>query len=137
MSLPTEHPGEILSRIANGAVSVRRFVKNNGAQASVTGEKVLGVSRDSADTGKSFPVVIDGTALVEAGAAIAADTEVMTDSLGRAIKAVNGRYIAGRTMTSVSAAAKDVEVLLMAGAGTSVPWTTTTTTSSTTTTTTA
>lgn len=128
---PIEHPGEILTRTANGAVTNKRFVLNNGQQAYATGQKVLGVARDSRSNGESVAVAIDGTVLVEAGAGIPADAEIMTDSQGRAIRATRGKYVAGRTMGSVSGAGYDVEVFLGIGAGTSVLWSTTTTTTTT------
>jgi hypothetical protein len=72
--------------LASGAVTLRRFVGFNGAQATVQGQKVLGVAEyGSAAGGDNIPVISKGSAIVEAGAALAAGQAVITDNEGRAI----------------------------------------------------
>ena len=64
----------------------RRFVKSDGTRAGA-GETTIGVSRIASVTmNEDLPVDAAGVTLVEAGAAIAADTLVMSDADGRAVE---------------------------------------------------
>ena len=106
MALHTEKPGLITTGVASGAITKRRFVNYSDAQCSTIGELVKGVSREEdTEDGKPFAICVDGTALVEAGEALDAGTQVMTNGLGKAIKASYGskntpRYVAGVVMRS-------------------------------------
>lgn len=74
---------------ASGAVTGRRFVKHDGAQAVLNAE-AYGVARhDVADT---EPVAIDviGVVPVEAGGVIALGAEVQADASGKAIALAAG-----------------------------------------------
>ncbi len=70
---------------ALSAVTAYRFVDFTGVQATVQGQKVMGVSARAAAQGQGFEVAVIGTAIVEAGAAFAAGQALMSDALGRAI----------------------------------------------------
>lgn len=87
-----------LSILATAALSACRFVTAAGAHAGVAGD-ALGVTRSAGAEGAYVPYDIYGTAVVEAGAAIAEGDRVQSDSTGRAIKAaatgVKSAVIAG------------------------------------------
>jgi hypothetical protein len=108
-----------LTRVAAAAVLAHRFVDFDGTQCDVAGAKPLGVSQYKADAaGHPFAVDILGTALVEAGAAIALGakglTPIMTAADGRAI-AHDGdaaKAIAGYALQSAGAAGAIIEALL-------------------------
>jgi len=131
MGRQTERFETVVTRIASGTVDARRFIRQNGKQCDGAGQKAMGVSMDCAVNGQTFPVAIDGTALVEAGAGIPSDVEVTTDANGRAVRATRGQIVNGRSLGSVSGLGQDVEVFLCTG----ISVYTTTTTSSTTSTT--
>jgi len=135
MGRATEYPILIITKTASGAITRKRFVKSEGAQATVAGERVQGVSRDGAADGAPVPVTIMGTALVTAGQPVQAYQKVMTAADGKVIPAQKGKFIAGEAQ-SAGGAGEDIEVLLQIGS-LAAGATTTTTTSSTTTTTTA
>jgi len=132
----TEKPGNRITRRAVGAVTVNRFVKINGGQASVAGERVIGVSYDSALTGELIGVTIDGTALVECGAvALGQGAEVSTDANGKAIQARAGYFGAG-IVVEAAQPGQLVEIMLGSAKRVVTPVTSTTTTTSTSTSTT-
>lgn len=142
MGLHTEKPGIIVTGTANGAITKRRFIDFSDAVCSTKGALAKGVSREEdQDTGKTFAIVIDGTALVEAGDALDAGDKVTTNALGKAVVAGNGEYINGIVMRSQATSGQLVEIKLGGNMISTVPTTTSTTTtsssSSTTTTTTA
>ena len=138
MALHTEKPGLITTGVASGAITKRRFVNYSDAQCSAIGQLVKGVSReeDSAD-GETFAIVMDGTALVEAGEALDKGALIMTNALGKAIIASAGKYIAGVVMRAQAVLGEDVEVRLGGSMISTVPTTTSSTSSSSTTTSTA
>jgi len=98
---------------ASGAVTARRLVGFDGAQATATGVKVMGPAANDAADGEPVAVNVIGSLLVEAGAAIAAGADVVTDTQGRAITnpAVGGEFIVGQAATAVSGAGTPVRVL--------------------------
>jgi len=125
---------------AAGAITARRFVGYDGAQADTQGQKVTGVARAAAaQAGDVVPVDILGTAVVEAGGAVAIGDGVICDAQGRAIAgageiaiaaggtsvtstAANGailtggelpEYVAGRALQAASQAGDFIEVLLV------------------------
>lgn len=76
----------ILSVAAAGVIARRRFVGFDGLQATVQGQKVLGVaSMDAAAAGPQISVSVQGTAVVESGAALNPGDRVISDAQGRAI----------------------------------------------------
>jgi len=134
-NLHTEKPGIIDSAIAGAAITKRRFIGYDNKVISVKGALAKGVSRDEdTDLGKSFAIVIDGTALVEAGAALSAGDQVTSNALGKAVKAGRGEYVNGVVMREQLTVGQLVEVKLGGHVVAVVPTTTSTTTSTTTTT---
>ena len=132
----TEKPGTRITRRASGAVTVNRFVKINGAQASVLGERVIGVSYDSALDTELIGVTVDGSALVMCGAvALGVGAEVTTDANGKAVQARAGQFGAGIVLNAANPG-ELVEILLGSAKRVVTPVTSTTTTTSTTTSTT-
>lgn len=106
-----------LSRVAGAAVAAHRFVDFDGTQCDVAGDKPMGVSQYKADAaGQAFGVDVQGTTIVEAGAAIAlgakALTPVKTDADGRAIAQAGVGEIAGYALQAASGAGAQIEVLL-------------------------
>lgn len=94
------------SVLANGAVAARTFVDFTGAQAATQGMKVLGVARAASLAGGDYiPVDSIGSAIVVAGAALAAGQSVITDNQGRAIPNTGALAIkAGATAVTSNAA---------------------------------
>lgn len=93
---------------ASAAITKKRFVKLDGTdttgetvkQCDTAGERAFGVAFIGATTteiakGKGVPVLTEGRAIVEAGAALTVGQEVMTDTSGRAVLATTGNYILG------------------------------------------
>lgn len=93
-----------LSVVALGAIAAYRAVKFSGAQATVQGEKVMGVAKYAAAAGKDVAVDVKGTAIVESGAAIAQGQSLIIDNQGRAIPASALVVAAGATAVTSSAA---------------------------------
>lgn len=102
-----------LSVVAAGVIVANRFVTPAAIQA-VAGDNAYGVADSQAAVGERFPVVNQGSAIVETGAAIAAGALVQSDATGRAItKAAGttlGRLAPGEVAT---AAGQFVEVILI------------------------
>jgi hypothetical protein len=89
-----------------GAVTTRRFVGYDGAQASAQGQDVFGVSRETvAAAGYNFAVDTKGTAVVEAGAALNPGDRVISDNQGRAIPNTGALKIAAGAVAVTSVAA--------------------------------
>jgi len=89
---------------ASGAVSKCRGVGYDGAQATVQGQKVLGVSVTDAAAGALFAATCIGTAIIESGAVIAKGDALIVDALGRAIPASPLGVVAGAVAMTSSAA---------------------------------
>ncbi len=94
-------------------VVAERFVTGAGAQTGAAGN-ALGVARTAGVSGENIPVDVIGTAIVEAGAAIAANALVEADSVGRAVTksagVTLGRLAPGQSAT---AAGQFVEIILI------------------------
>lgn len=89
---------------ASGAVRRGRFVGFNGAEMTVAGGKALGVARHAAATGEDCAVIVSGTVIVEAGAAVTVGQTVGTDNQGRAIPGAPLSIVAGATAVTSTAA---------------------------------
>lgn len=134
MALHTEKPGTIVTGVANGAITKRRFIKYNDAQCNGKGQLAKGVSRDEdSDTGTPFAICIDGTALVEAGEALDAGDQVTTDGTGKAVVAGYGNYVNGVVMRTQLVSGQPVEIRLGGNMVSTVPTTSSTTSSASTT----
>lgn len=96
-----------------GALTRHRFVTAAGAHADAD---LYGVTQfDASAAGQEVTVTVAGTAVLEAGAAIASGTEyVIADAQGRAIAGGTAAANAGKLVRGQSAAAlgDKVEVLL-------------------------
>lgn len=93
-----------------GAVVANRFVTPVGAQTAADGY-AIGVARSAGSTGDVIPVDIHGTAVVEAGAAVAVGATIKADASGRAITwATSGAKIA-IALEAATAAGQMIEVL--------------------------
>ena len=98
---------------AASALTGDRFVTGTGAVPAANA-RVLGVALyNAAAAGDLIAVATNGTAIVEAGAAVAKDAAVSTDAQGRAITATTGA-VAGRALSAAAAAGDKIEVLLIA-----------------------
>lgn len=101
-----------LSLLLTGTVVADRFVTGVGAQTGAAGN-ALGVTRSAGVSGDVVPVDVIGTAVVEAGAAIAANALVESNASGQAITrsagVTLGRLAPGQVAT---AAGQFVEVIL-------------------------
>jgi hypothetical protein len=98
-----------------GTVAANRFVTPAGAQAGAD-VNTLGVSRVAGVSGDKITVDALGTAIVEAGAAIAKGATIETDASGRAVTwATSGPKVAV-ALEAAGAAGEFLEVLLIPNA---------------------
>lgn len=103
----------VLSVTAAAAITEHRFVSTTGG-VPAAGANVLGASKSLAASGEKFPVVCLGTAIVTAGAALAAGAALETDNQGRAITKNTGIAVARLAPgESAAAAGEKVEVILI------------------------
>lgn len=100
-----------LTVVAGAALTEHRFATAAGAVCGAGG-KALGLLHNDAASGDPVAVTVFGTAIMEAGAAIAADAYIQSDSLGRGVTAVNGPVLA-RALEAASLAGDKIEVLVM------------------------
>lgn len=107
-----------LTAIASATVAANRCITAAGAYPTAGGLP-LGVTRSSGVSGDPIPVDVLGTAVVEAGGAITADTPVMVTSTGKVV-AHDGdgdKHAIGRALEAAGADGDFVEVLLTPSAG--------------------
>jgi len=100
-----------LSVVAAGAITKHRFVTHGNTQAGAAAN-TLGVARTAAAPNEGLTVDVIGTAVVEAGAAIAAGAAIETDATGRAVTKAAGVTV-GRALQAATAAGDFIEVLLI------------------------
>lgn len=100
-----------LALIAGGAIAAERFVAVAGTQAGAAAN-CWGVARSDAAIGEVVPVDAIGTAIVTAGAAVAANALIETDAQGRAITRTAGPIVA-RALQAAGAAGDRIEVMLI------------------------
>lgn len=103
-----------LSLRASGAVTEYRCVGFGGAQIAAQGAKVAGVADYAAADGALFAANCVGTAIVEAGAAIAVGDSLIADAQGRAIPST-GPLTVKAGATAVTSTAANGAVLQGAG----------------------
>ena len=87
------------------AVAAYRAVGFDGAQASVQGQKVMGVANRPAAIGDGYDATVVGTAVIEAGAAFAVGASLIVDNQGRAIASSGALAIAAGAVAVTSTAA--------------------------------
>lgn len=112
-------PAFTLTQTAAGPVVADRFVTPLGEVAG-EGANTLGVAASAAAPGALFPVTVHGTAVVDSGAALEANTAVSSDAEGRAVTATTG-VIAGISRQAATDAGQKIEVLLLLNAAVSEP----------------
>ena len=107
-----------LTVTAAAALAAARFVTQSGSYPAA-GAAAFGVTRTSAAAaGDLVPVDVNGTAIVEAGAAVTFDAPLMLDSQGRVVPlTVGGKSPVARAMQAATAAGQQIEVLLVPSAG--------------------
>lgn len=98
-----------------GTVAASRFVTPAGAQAGADAN-TLGVTRTAGVSGDKVTADVLGTAIVEAGAAVAANATVKSDASGRAITWVASGAKVGIALQAAGAAGDLIEVLLIPNA---------------------
>lgn len=98
-----------------GTVAAHRFITAAGAQATADAN-TLGVARSEGVSGEKIPVDVIGTAVVEAGAAIALGATLETDSTGRGVTWATSGGKVGIALQAASAAGEFIEVLLLPNA---------------------
>ena len=94
-----------LAIVATTAVTARRGVGFDGAQATVQGAKIQGIAYTAAAIGDSLRLTAAGTAIVEAGAAIAVGQSLIVDAQGRAIPSTGSLAVAAGAVAVTSTAA--------------------------------
>ena len=97
-----------LTVTAAAALTQNRCVTTGGA-VPAAGAAVLGVLRSSAASGQLVPVDVLGTAIAEAGAAIAVGAALEVDNQGRVITRNTGATV-GRTLAAAAAAGDVIEI---------------------------
>lgn len=100
-----------MTKTATGAITKNRFVTIAGALAGA-GATALGVANSGAAIGENFPVLVLGTAVVEASAAIASGAAVEATAVGKAVTRTTG-VVLGRALEAASADGDKIEVLLI------------------------
>lgn len=101
-----------LTALLTGTVAANRFVTAAGAQAGADAN-TLGVARTAGVSGERVAVDVLGTAIVEAGAAVAAGATIKADASGRGITWVSSGAKVGLALQAASAAGQFIEVLLI------------------------
>lgn len=101
----------ILSVVATAAITQFRAVNTAGAVPAAAATS-LGFAAMGGAIGDAVPVVVLGTAIAEAGAAISVGALIEIDGSGRAITRSTGVSV-GRALTAAAAAGDQVEVLLI------------------------
>ncbi len=104
-----------LTHRLTGTVAQYRFVTPAGAQAGADAN-TLGVARVAGVSGEDIPVDTLGTAIVEAGAAIAAGATLKSDASGRGITWVTAGAKVAIALQAATAAGEFIEVLLIPNA---------------------
>lgn len=104
-----------LTIAATGTIAAARFVTPAGAQAGADAN-AIGVARVAAVSGDKLPVDALGTAVVEAGAAVAAGATIKADASGRGITWVTSGARLGIALEAASGAGSMFEVMLIPNA---------------------
>lgn len=97
---------------ATATLTANRFVTFAGAVPAADAY-VLGVARTAAVSGDKIAVDVQGTAVVEAGAAIAAGATLKVDASGRVITWATSGARVGIALQAAAAAGNLIEVLLL------------------------
>jgi hypothetical protein len=110
-----------LTVIASAALATARFVTQAGAYPAA-GAKAFGVTRFDAAIGDPTTVDVQGTAVVECGAAVGLDDFLMVDATGRVVPLTgSAKHPVGRAMEVGAAAGAMIEILLVPSTGIPTP----------------
>lgn len=103
---------------AAGALAANRFITQAGAYPAA-GAAAIGVTRTSAAAaGDLVPTDVQGTTIVETGAAVTKDAALMVDAAGRVVPlTVGSKSPVARALDSAGTAGAFIEVLLIPSAG--------------------
>jgi hypothetical protein len=101
-----------LPLLLSAAVAANRFVTGAGAQAGADAN-TFGVARSGGAIAEKVPVDVLGTAIVEAGAAVAVNDTVKSDATGRAITWVTSGAKVAIALEAATAAGQFIEVRLI------------------------
>lgn len=108
----TELPILVATVISTGAIVANRFVTVAGGQTAADGH-ALGVAQAVATAaGQPVPVLVQGIAVVEAGAAIAAGATIKSDASGRGITWATSGAKLGVALGAATAAGEKIPVVL-------------------------
>ena len=110
-----------LTVIAAAALAERRFVEQDGTYPAAGG-KAFGVTRFEAAIGDPVSVDVQGTTIVETGAAVALDDALMVDVEGRVVPLAGlSKQAVARSMGVAAATGAFIEILLVPSAGLTTP----------------
>lgn len=101
-----------LTIAATATLTAERFVTFEGA-VPAAGASVFGVVRQGAVSGDKVTVDVQGTAIVEAGAAITAGATLKVDGTGAVITWATSGAKVGIALQSASGTGQFIEVLLL------------------------
>lgn len=90
---------------ASGVIAQYRAVGFNGAQATVQGQKVQGVSRAVAADGENTALDCAGTLIIESGGVFAKGDSLIVDNQGRAIVVTGALTVKAGAVAVTSTAA--------------------------------
>lgn len=111
-----ENPILTKTIVANGSREPKRFLQNDGSYATAGTNKILGVqSADVAvEDGDATPVAVDGSAIVEASAAISAGDYVTATTDGKAVATTTaGDVVRGIALDTVDSDGDDLEIKMV------------------------
>lgn len=96
---------------AGATITQNRAITAAGAVATAAGNAV-GFAATGADSGQRVPVVVAGTAIATAGAAITAGAAVEVGTAGKVVTKSAGVTV-GRALTAAGADGDEIEVLVI------------------------
>ncbi|MGW6120449.1 DUF2190 family protein [Nocardia sp. NPDC055165] len=115
-----ENPVLVKSELADNALTSRRFVKltSTGIDVATAGtDKIYGVMNkpSSVAAGETAPVIVLGTAIVEASAAISKGAYVTATAAGKAVATTTaGHLVRGIALEAADADGDLIEIMLVA-----------------------
>lgn len=100
--------------VAAGTIAACRAVGFDNLQASVPGQKVLGVATMPATAGKMTGVDVIGTTVIHSGSAVSRGDDLVVDAEGRAITAPGdaGEVVFATALRPATGPDQPIEVLL-------------------------
>lgn len=93
-----------------GSATTCRCIGYDSLQVSTAGAKPWGIAKYGGVVGDRIAIVTEGSAVVEAGAAITMGNPLATDAQGRLVPATAGQYIFAKALGAVPSAGQFVEV---------------------------